>query len=142
MMMASAANGQTKCIADENGLALGGYDVVAYHNANSAIRGTSSLSSTKNGQTFYFSSLENKQAFEKDAGAYLPQYGGHCAFAMAMKSAKAPSDPHTFKLRDGKLYLFYNDFYEGQPFNTIIPWNSSEKEMLAKADANWIKSGK
>ena len=141
LMTASAASGQTKCLADENGLALGGYDVVAYHNANSAVRGTSALASKRNGQTFYFSSDENKQAFEKDAEAYLPQYGGYCAFAMAMKSAKAPSDPQTFKLRDGKLYLFYNDFYEGQPFNTIIPWNSDEKEMVAKANANWTKAG-
>jgi len=141
-MLASAGQAQSKYLADEQGVALGGYDVVAYHNAHSAIRGSNALSAKKNGQTFYFSNIENKEAFEKNAGAYLPQYGGYCAFAMAMQSAKAPSDPQTFKIRDGKLYLFYNDFYEGQPFNTIIPWNSNEKEMLAKAEANWMKEGK
>jgi len=68
---------------------------------------------------------------------YVPQFGGYCAFAMAMKSAKVPSDPKTFKLHDGKLYLFFNDYYQGTPFNTIIPWNADEQNMLSKANANW-----
>lgn len=45
--------------------------------------------------------------------------------------------PKKFKLIDGKLYLFFNDYYKGKPFNTIVPWNSAEKEMIAKADKNW-----
>jgi len=73
----------------------------------------------------------------KDPSAYQPVYGGYCAFAMAMKGAKVPSDPQTFKIRDGKLYLFFNDYYEGTPFNTIVPWNGNEAEMMAKTNTNW-----
>ena len=67
----------------------------------------------------------------------MPQYGGYCAFAMAMKNAKVPSDPKTFKLHNGKLYLFFNDYYQGDPFNTIIPWNADERNMINKANTNW-----
>jgi len=50
-----------------------------------------------------------------------------------------PSDPETFKLRDGKLYLFFNDYYQGEPFNTIVPWNADEPELVRKANANWAQ---
>ena len=86
---------------------------------------------------YWFSSSENKSKFQAASGKYLPQYGGYCAFAMAMKSAKVPSDPQTFKLHDGKLYLFFNDYYQGEAFNTIIPWNTDERDMINKANANW-----
>ena len=137
MMMAGAGDAQTEFLADAEGVALGGYDAVAYHTTNSAVRGNKSFALEQNGQMFYFSNGENQKAFKDNPKKYAPQYGGNCAFAMAMKSAKVPSDPQTFKIRDGKLYLFFNDFYDGQPFNTVIPWNADEKEMLTKADANW-----
>ena len=52
-----------------------------------------------------------------------------------MKNATVPSNPETFKLYNGKLYLFFNDYYEGTAFNTIMPWNSDE-EKLKKASLN------
>lgn len=124
---------------DKNNVAIGGYDVVSYHTSNAAIRGNNDFVAKHSGTTYYFSNAENLQTFNANPKKYLPEYGGYCAFAMAMKGAAAPTDPETFKIRDGKLYLFFNDFYDGKPFNTIIPWNGSEKEMLSKANANWAK---
>jgi len=139
LLISQAAAGQSKVFANADNVALNGYDVVAYFNAYQAMRGSKSFSTTHGGSTYYFSSAENLKSFQEKPDAYLPQYGGYCAFAMAMKGAGVPADPHTFKIHDGKLYLFFNDYYEGQPFNTIVPWNGSEKEMVAKADANWAK---
>lgn len=51
-------------------------------------------------------------------------------------------DPETFKLHNGKLYLFFSDYYEGTPFNTIIPWNSDEENLKNKADMNWESMNK
>ena len=56
---------------------------------------------------------------------------------MGMKNAKVESDPESFKLYNGKLYLFFNDYMEGEPFNTIIPWNADEQNAKKMADANW-----
>ena len=131
--LASAQN----IFANADKVALNGYDVVSYFTKNQAERGSKAHAAQHQGITFYFSSADNQKKFSENPSAYLPQYGGYCAFAMAMKGAEVPTDPTTFKLRDGKLYLFFNDYYEGAPFNTIVPWNSNEKEMLAKAEANW-----
>jgi hypothetical protein len=88
---------------------------------------------------FYFSTEANKVLFEEKPEAYLPQYGGFYAFAMTNMGKTVPADPTAFKCRDGRLSLFFNDFYECKPFNTIIPWKVNEKEMLTRADANWAQ---
>lgn len=125
--------------SNEQGIALGGYDVVGYFNAHKAERGSKTHAVRMNGSTFYFANEENKIAFEKSPASYLPAFGGYCAFAMATGNGKVPSNPETFKVYNGKLYLFYNDYYEGAPFNTIVPWNADEVKNLAQAEQNWQK---
>ena len=137
--MSASAMAQPKVNINEDGVALNGYDVVAYHLQNDAIRGSKVHSTTHEGVTYYFSSVKNLEDFKSSPKKYLPKYGGYCAFAVAMKGAAVPVDPHTFKLHDGDLYLFFNDLYEGAPFNTIIPWNADEKNLIPKADASWKK---
>lgn len=140
LMMSIPALSQTKKpmynTTDEN-VAIGGYDVVAYFTQNEAIRGSQKFSAKHDNVDFYFSSQENQKAFRENPDGFLPQYGGWCAFAVGMQKSKVPSDPNTFKLYNGKLYLFFNDYYKGAPFNTIVPWNSDEKNIKLKADQNW-----
>jgi beta-xylosidase len=50
---------------------------------------------------------------------------------------KVPVDPKTFRIDDGKLYLFYNDFWEGKPFNTMIPWLNNELQLEDLAITDW-----
>ena len=123
--------------ATDQNVAINGYDAVAYFNQYAAVRGSNEHTVALDGTTYYFSSAENASAFKANPSAYKPVYGGYCAFALAMKGAKVPSNPQTFKIRDGKLYLFFNDYYEGKPFNTIVPWNGNEAAMVAKANTNW-----
>ncbi len=137
MAICSFSNAQGDVFTNADNVALGGYDLVAYHNANDAIRGNSDHTVIHNEVIYYFSNAENATKFKESPASYMPAYGGHCAFAMAMKGVKVPTDPKTFKIRDGKLYLFFNDYYEGKPFNTIIPWNGNESDLLSKADDNW-----
>ena len=118
-------------------VAISGYDLVAYFAQNKAIRGSQKFCERVDRVDYWFSSTENKSKFQADPGKYLPQYGGYCAFAMAAKNAKVPSDPRTFKLHNGKLYLFFNDYYQGNPMNTIIMWNMDEQNMTRKANMNW-----
>lgn len=132
----NGANGQ-KVSVDDNQVALKGYDLVAYFNEYKAVRGSIENAVSLDGVTYYFSSADNATKFQADPSTFQPQFGGYCAFAVAAQKAKIPADPQTFKIRDGKLYLFFNDYYEGKPFNTIIPWNSNEVEMLKKANDTW-----
>ncbi len=134
---ALAQKGQAKFYTDANGIAIKGYDVVAYFTQNQAVRGSQKYEAAYKGIKFWFASAAHRAEFLNNPEKYLPQYGGWCAFAMAMKKAKVPSDPRTFKLYNGKLYLFFNDYYQGEPFNTIIPWNANEPTIKKKADENW-----
>ncbi|MGW9684579.1 YHS domain-containing (seleno)protein [Flagellimonas sp. 2504JD1-5] len=137
MFVIAPSHSQNNVAVNAEGVALNGYDVVAYFKQHEAVRGNNAHAVKNDGAMYYFSSAENASAFKSNPKMFQPVYGGYCAFAMAMKGAKIPADPKTFKIRDGKLYLFFNDYYEGKPFNTIVPWNSNEKEMIVKADQNW-----
>ncbi len=137
MGTAQSQNKKNMYYTNDQNVAIGGYDLVAYFNQNSAVRGSQEFSAKHNEVEFYFSSAANQKAFNEAPEKYLPQYGGWCAFAMGAQNAKVPSNPRTFKLYNGKLFLFFNDYYQGAPFNTIVPWNADEAGLKSKADENW-----
>jgi YHS domain-containing protein len=138
MMVPSATFAETVW-ADANKVALGGYDVVAYHTTHTATRGSKAHSTQLNEVTLYFVSAENLALFKKEPHKYLPKYGGYCSFGVGKFNVKAYSDPRTFKFHNGKLHLFYNDFHKGKVLNAIVPWNQNENKLAAKADLNWAK---
>ena len=119
----------------EKGIAIDGYDAVAYFNSNKAIKGDKNLAVYHQGATYRFSSVENKEAFKKNPSGYEPQYGGWCAYAMGKNGEKVSVDPETFKIINGKLYLFYNKAFN----NTLKSWNKNEPILKTNADANWTK---
>ncbi len=119
----------------EKGLALKGYDPVAYYTQNKAIKGKKELAVVAEGVAYYFSTAENKELFRKDYKKYEPQYGGWCAYAMGATGEKVEIDPETFKIVNGKLYLFYHSWTN----NTITKWNKDEPDLMKKADASWNK---
>jgi YHS domain-containing protein len=119
----------------DEGLAIKGYDPVAYFTSNKAVKGSKDLAVYSQGATYYFSSVANKELFKANPSKYLPEYGGWCAYAMGAKGEKVNIDPETFKIVNGKLYLFYNKFFN----NTLKDWNKDEANLKKNADANWIK---
>lgn len=131
------AGDSQKWNSDENGVVVGGYDVVAYHTQGAAVPGKASLAAKHSGQTFLFSSKQNLAAFEKAPDRYAPRFGGFCAFGVAMKKALVPTDPATFKIQDGKLLLFFNDMYEGKKVNTKPMWEQNPDKMYQDAVATW-----
>jgi len=118
----------------EKGLAIEGYDPVAYFNLGKAIEGDKTISAMDQGATYYFSTVQNRDEFKKNPTKYEPQYGGWCAYAMGAKGEKVSVDPKTFKIVNGKLYLFYNSFFN----NTLKDWNKDEAALKSKADASWM----
>jgi YHS domain-containing protein len=130
---AQEANQRTKHFNLEKNLAIQGYDPVAYFKQNAAVKGSKDLAVFHQGATYYFSSPANKEEFKKNAAQYEPQYGGWCAYAMGSKGEKVPIDPKTFKITNGKLYLFYNKFFN----NTLTDWNKDETGLMNKANGNW-----
>lgn len=117
----------------EKGVALKGYDPVAYF-SNKAMKGQEKYSAIHKGHVYYFSSEKNKNTFQQNPASFEPQYGGWCAFAMGDYGKKVQINPETFKIVDGKLYLFYNAYFN----NTLESWNKDEKKLKMKADENWL----
>lgn len=118
----------------ENGLAIQGYDPVAYFSGK-ALKGDAKLALKYQGVTYHFSTEANKKAFAANPAKYEPQYGGWCAFAMGDYNKKVEINPETFKILDGKLYLFYNAYLT----NTLKSWNKDEDKLQRAADKNWNK---
>ncbi|MES1160006.1 MAG: YHS domain-containing (seleno)protein [Bacteroidota bacterium] len=116
-----------------DGVAIKGYDPVAYFTEHKAVKGSEDQATVYNGITYYFSSAANREAFKKDPARYEPQYGGWCAYAMGKKGTKVEVDPGTFKIIDGRLFLFYNQYFN----NTLTSWNKDETNLHHQADNNW-----
>jgi YHS domain-containing protein len=119
----------------ENKIAIQGYDPVSYFKQNKASKGKKEISALYDGVIYQFSSALNKENFLKKPASFEPQYGGWCAYAMGNAGEKVEINPETFKIIDGKLYLFYNAFFN----NTLKSWNKDETSLKAKADLNWKK---
>ena len=119
----------------DNGIAIKGYDPVAYLTQNKAVKGNKELAVSHQGIVYYFSSAANKETFKANPFKYEPQYGGWCAFAMGDNGEKVSVDPETFKILNGKLYLFYNKYFT----NTLKSWNKNEAVLNKNADLNWPK---
>lgn len=132
---AQSASKRTTEFNLEKKVALQGYDPVAYFKQKKAVKGKKELAAGYEGVTYYFSSQANKDAFLKNPTGFEPQYGGWCAYAMGANNEKVEINPETFKIVDGKLYLFYNAYFN----NTLKSWNKEESDLKKKADANWKK---
>lgn len=121
--------------AGTNAVGISGYDAVAYFTQQKAVKGDSKFAVNAEGIFYYFSTQANKDIFLKNWKAYEPQYGGWCAYAMGATGEKVEVDPETFKIVNGKLYLFYHSWTN----NTLTKWNKEEAALKLKADASWAK---
>ncbi|MBK6422286.1 MAG: YHS domain protein [Gemmatimonadetes bacterium] len=114
---------------DRAGVALGGYDAVAYHEDQRAVPGTADLIVQHDGATYRFSTAAHRDAFAADPAPYLPAYGGYCAYGVS-RGYKVKVDPEAFTLVEGRLYLNYDKGVQGR-------WLKDIPGYVAKADANW-----
>src|SRR5688572_30736298 len=103
----SRENSFAKVNADEGGVAIRGFDAVAYFAAESAVAGNRNYEYAWNGAKWLFATADNLERFRQNPEGYAPQFGGYCAYAVS-KGYTADGDPNAWKIVDGKLYLNYN----------------------------------
>lgn len=123
-------------INSQDGLALKGYDAVAYFSGE-AKRGTPDLSAIFEEVLYHFSTNANLERFQESPEKFLPAYGGYCAYAM-LEGDKVDINPMRFKVIQGKLYLFYDGWFG----DTLRKWNQllqekSESSLIQEADHHW-----
>ena len=111
------------------GVAIRGYDPVAYFLGNGPVKGDRDLETEWNGVTWRFSSAENRDRFAAEPESYAPQYGGYCAWAVA-NGYTASTDPDAWSLHDGKLYLNYS-------LRVRDTWSKDIPGNVERGDSNW-----
>lgn len=112
-----------------NGVALEGYDPVAYFESNEPQRGRADLSYRWQGAEWRFANAERRAAFAADPVRYAPQYGSYCAYAVS-RGTTAHGDPKVWAIVDGRLYLNNNSF-------AMLLWNQDRAGNINAANRNW-----
>jgi hypothetical protein len=112
-----------------DGIALKGYDAVAYFTTGEPTPGVDGYTHPWQGVTYRFASAENRDRFKADPERYVPQYGGYCAYAMSIDRI-ADIDPSRWAIVDGKLYLNNNLLSQ-----TL--WSVSTRGKIVSADQHW-----
>ena len=115
--------------AAREGVALGGYDTVAFFDVGEAVAGQARYSVVWKGVIWRFASQSNQIRFEMDPRAYAPMFGGYCASAMARGVLKA-GDPQLWVIVDGRLFLLNNE-------GALTRWRAQAAQLIAEADAHW-----
>ncbi|MBH9576264.1 YHS domain-containing (seleno)protein [Inhella proteolytica] len=92
---------------DAKGVAVSGYDVVAYQTVGAPTQGNASFMAKHEGATYLFSSAANRDLFTANPAKYVPAFGGFCAMGVALEK-KLDGDPTAWRVVDGKLYLNVN----------------------------------
>jgi YHS domain-containing protein len=111
------------------GLAMHGYDPVAYFTDGEPMEGRAELTAEWNGATYRFVTAANRDAFVADPAAYAPQYGGYCAMGTSL-GKKIDVDPAQWRVVDGKLYL-------NSSAGAHNAWTQDVPGNIMKADGNW-----
>jgi YHS domain-containing protein len=115
----------------KNGMAIKGYDTVAYFTENKAVRGKSEHSYDWLGAKWLFSSAKHKALFVVNPEKYAPQFGAFCAMGVALHQA-VPVNPRAWTIVDGKLYLNYNLEYRDM-------WRKDKEKNISNAITVWTK---
>lgn len=116
---------------DAQGLALHGYDPVAYFRTGKATPGNPKFVAMHDGARYAFANAANLKAFKARPAAYLPQFGGFCAMGTSF-GKKVDGDPTVWKIVDGKLYLNFNK-------DVGVRWQGDIPGNISKAEGEWPK---
>jgi hypothetical protein len=134
--MTTAAQAQSRTGGTVNqmtaGLALKGYDTVAYFTDKKAVKGSDKITHEWGGAKWQFATAANRDAFIKEPTRYAPQFGGFCAWGVANGKLFDIDPANAWKVVDGKLYVIFNADVKGL-------WEKDQANFIRKGDDAWPK---
>lgn len=113
----------------EDGVAIKGYDPVAYFTESEPVKGDPQYSYEWGGATWHFASDEHREMFAENPESYAPQYGGYCAWAVAHGDI-ADIDPNAWHIEDGRLFLNVSQFIQ-------LRWRLRMGHYIEEGDEKW-----
>jgi YHS domain-containing protein len=114
---------------DATGFVIHGYDPVAYFKQGRPVPGHPDLSAEYEGGKYLFSTAANRDEFKANPQKYAPQYGGYCAYGVAI-GKKFDIDPSSWRIVDGKLYFNLNPVI-------LEKWSADTRGYIRKSEENW-----
>jgi YHS domain-containing protein len=114
---------------DKTGVAIQGYDPVAFFTDHKPVKGKAEFATKHGGATYLFSSKEHKDTFDKEPSKYEPVFGGYCAYGVS-RNKLVEIDVEAFQIVDGRLLLQYSKGVRDD-------FNKDTKGNLSKAESNW-----
>jgi hypothetical protein len=130
--LALSATAQTKTLLnlDKAGLAIQGYDPVAFFTDNKPVKGQPEFVRIHKGAIYQFASKEHRDLFAKDPTKYEPAFGGYCAYGVS-RNKLVEIDVEAFQIADGRLLLQYSK-------GVREDFNKDTQGNLTKAETNWV----
>lgn len=128
-VLAGIPGSKSQINLDSHGVALGGYDPVAYFDGGTPTHGIATISTSYKGARYWFATVEHRRVFLKNPQAYVPEFGGFCVVGTAYGS-KVDVDPQTGQVVNGRLYLNNNP-------RALEIFNKDRSGTITKAEHNW-----
>ena len=126
----SPAQAKSEIYKNSQGLAIRGYDPVAYHKEGQPREGSSKYELVWKNAKWRFASAAHRDLFAADPERYAPRYGGYCAYAVSQGYTASVDPQNAWSIVEGKLYLNYSVAIK-ERWEKDIPGN------IQRADANW-----
>jgi YHS domain-containing protein len=130
-VVAAAAPPVDPIYKDKQGIAINGYDPVAYFQEGKPVKGSSAFAEEWMGAKWQFTSAETRDAFRSSPEKYAPQFGGYCAWAVG-HGYTAKTDPDAWRIIDGRLYLNYDKDVQKK-------WQQDTAKYIEEGTRNWPK---
>jgi YHS domain-containing protein len=129
ILLSTQASAQVDVNVDSGGLALKGYDPVAYFTRSAPTQGSPAIVATHDGATYRFATQEHRRLFQASPAKYVPIYGGFCAYGVA-QGYKVKIEPEAWRVVDGRLYLNYD-------LSIREKWAMDIPGYVRAADGHW-----
>lgn len=129
LLLAIVSFAQKTSVFNKNGVAIGGYDVVAFYEESKPVMGNKKFSYQWQDANWYFANQQHLDSFKLSPVKYAPQYGGYCAYGTA-EGHKAPTEIETWTIVDGRLFFNYNKAVQKL-------WLKDQQVLIKKADEQW-----
>jgi YHS domain-containing protein len=127
---ASMAATTERIVVDwHTGLAIGGYDPVAFFTDGKALPGSADYEFRYGGAVWRFCNTGNRDAFAQRPDVYMPQFGGYDPLGV-VNGVAVSGNPNVWLITGERLFLFYDR-------NRLETFAASSARLTAEAERKW-----
>jgi len=126
---ARAATTERIVVDWHTGLAIDGYDPVAYFTDGKPLAGSADFELRYGGAVWRFRNIGNREAFVARPDVYMPQFGGYDPLGIAHGAAVA-GNPLLWRINGERLFLFYDGARAGT-------FDADPARAIAAAERQW-----